>query len=107
MVAAISAINPNIHGIDYEYMRILAELRSLGIPPTGNKSSDANKLAEAKNELITKIKNKNNEIQERDFNVQKILPVEELEDAKRSEMEEQRLGAMNIAELNKIYFKIL
>ena len=36
--------------------------------------------------------------------VQVIEPVDESEYAVRAEMEEQRLGAMSVAQLNRLYF---
>ena len=106
MVLGISSLNPNIGAADYEYQRILMELRRLGIAPSGNKSVDAAKLEQAKNELITKIKNKEAENERADIGVQVAAPVDEVQNAKRSEMEEKRLGAMTVAELNRLYFGI-
>lgn len=106
MVAAISALNPNIGCVDSEYMRILMELRRLGIAPSGNKSVDQAKLEKAKSELITKIKSKEQEEQRISTQVQVIDSVDEAQYAQRAEMEEQRLGAMTIAELNRLYFGI-
>lgn len=104
MIQAISPImNPYS---DPEYLRILQELMRLGIAPTGSKDVDKAKLAEAKAELIEKIKQKETHSQKQELQVQPITPVDTVQDSKRAEMEEQRLGAMNIAELNKIYFNL-
>lgn len=106
MVFAISSIHNYTPLCDPEYLRILAELRSLGIAPSGNKQIDAAKLAQAKSELISKIKNKEQINSRKDLQVQVIDSVNEINDPKRAEMEEQRLGAMTIAELNRMYFGI-
>ena len=90
--------------IDAEYLRIIQELRRLGLTPTGNREVDFQKLVQAKTELIDKIKNKDNQENNNSLGVQTISPIDEAEFAKRSEMEEQRLGAMSVAELNKIFF---
>ena len=101
----LQAIN-SISGlrIDAEYVKIIQELRTFGIAPTGNKTSDAQKLAQAKAELIQRIKHKEetNDVQE--LGVQVLSPVDETQYNQKSEMEEQRLGAMNVAELNKLFF---
>ena len=90
--------------IDAEYMKIIQELRTLGLSPTGNKAVDAQRLAQAKAEIIRKI-NKHEEAKaQQELNVQVISQVDEGEYIQKSEMEEQRLGAMTVAQLNKIYF---
>ena len=106
LVAAISSLNPYMPSIDSEYMRILMELHRLGISPSGNKSVDKAKLEQAKAELITKIQNKEKENHQAALGVQTIDPVEDNQNAQRAEMEEQRLGAMTVAELNRLYFGI-
>ncbi len=103
MVAAISAIHSYS---DPEYQRILQELMRLGISPSGNKNADKTKLEQAKAELIQKIQNKQQEEQKQALQVQPIEAVQDNQSVSRSEMEEQRLGAMNIAELNRLYFGI-
>lgn len=91
--------------IDAESLRIIQELRSLGISPTGNKSTDAQRLAQAKAELVQRIQKKEETtISQQELGVQVINQVDESEYTQRSEMEEQRLGAMTVAQLNKIYF---
>lgn len=102
----INAIAP-INGFsDPEEMRIIRELMQLGLTATGNKSIDKSKLEQAKSELINKIqqKDESNQAYGVGNQAQLLAPVDETQDAKRSEMEVQRLGAMNVAELNKIYF---
>jgi len=104
MIQAISPIlNPYS---DPEYLRILQELMALGIAPSGNKSIDKAKLENAKAELIDKIQKKEEQSQKKSLEVQPLSPVDNVQDAKRTEMEQQRLGAMNIAELNKLYFNL-
>lgn len=106
MVQSISAIHSSIGSIDPEYMRIILELRRLGLTPSGNKEIDKSKLARAKEELITKIKSHEQNINNENLQIQTIAPADEIENSKRAEMEEQRLGAMTIAELNRLYFGI-
>ena len=91
---------------DAEYLLILQELRRLGLAPTGNKSTDKMKLEQAKAELIHKIQEREQESQKQSLQIQTVDAVDEAEYAKRSEMEEQRLGAMTVAELNR-YFLVL
>ncbi len=104
MVAAINAISSS--GYDAEYQRILQELMRLGISPSGNKTIDKGKLEQAKTELIQKIQNKNQEEEKNELQVETIGAVQDSQDFKRAQMEEQRLGAMTIAELNRMYFGI-
>lgn len=104
MVAAINAISSSSY--DAEYQRILQELMRLGISPSGNKTIDKGKLEQAKTELIQKIQNKNQEEEKNELQVETIGAVQDSQDAKRAQMEEQRLGAMTIAELNRMYFGI-
>ncbi len=90
-------------GADAEYMRLMQEMHSFGLHPSGNKNLDARKLANVKSELVQKIQNSFSG-SENNSGVQVISPVDETDYIQRSEMEEQRLGAMNIANLNKFYF---
>mgnify|MGYP004576008573 FL=1 len=98
MVAAIGAISSYS---DPEYLRILQELMQLGITPSYNKSTDKSKLQQAKLELTQKIQHKAEEEQKQNLQVQ---PLEAPQNAERAKMEESKLGAMTVAELNKIYF---
>ena len=102
MIQAIG--NASGLSIDAEYLRIIQELRRLGLTSTGNREVDFQRLQQAKSELVDKIKNKENSDTEKTLGVQVISEVDESEMAKRSEMEMQRLGAMTVAELNKMYF---
>lgn len=99
----IQAIQPLTQFADPEYIRIKQDLMKLGGTPTGSKEIDKNQLEDAKLHLIDKIKerevNKTQELQ-----AQPLAPVDNVQDSKKAEMEQQRLGAMTVAELNKIYF---
>ena len=105
MALAISSIGSSSY-TDAEYQRILQELMRLGITPSGNKSVDKNKLEQAKTELIQKIQTRNNEEEKQSLHVQPLEGVQDTQDSKRAQMEEQRLGAMTLAELNRMYFGI-
>ncbi len=100
----IQAIGGASNFNDYEYMQILNELRQLGIAPSGNKSADKSKLEKAKLELVQKI----NEKQEEDTKQQlQIQPIKATDEVQRTQIENERIGAMTVAELNKIYFGLL
>lgn len=101
MVAAIGAVGAHS---DPEYLRILQELMKLGIAPSGNKSIDKGKLEQAKAELIHKIQNRQEEKQS--LQVQPLEGVIDTQDSKQTQMEEERLGAMTVAQLNRMYFGI-
>ena len=92
--------------IDAEYLRIIQELRAFGLSPTGNKSKDAQRLAQAKAELLRKINKYEEANANKDLNVQVISQVDETNNIQKSEMEVQKLGATTIAQLNRIYFGI-
>ena len=92
--------------IDAEHLRIIQELRQIGLEPTGIKSTDAQKLAKAKAELIQKIHKKEEVNATQSLGVQIINSVDEKFYAEHSEMEQQRLGAMTLAELNRYYFRL-
>lgn len=83
MIQAIGAINKYT---DPEYIRILMELRKLGITPSGNKTIDRQKLVDAKRHLEEK------------FEIKK----ETAPNIEREKLEEQRTGATALAEINKI-----
>ncbi len=100
MVAAIRAIHSYE---DPEYLKILSELIKLGIAPSGNKNIDKGKLEQAKIELVQKIQTKHQEEEKQSLQVQ---PLEGIQESQRTQMEEERLGAMNVAELNRLYFGI-
>lgn len=101
MIPAVGAVSANS---DPEYLRMLQELMKLGIAPSGNKSIDKTKLEQAKTELIEKIQTKQREEEKNYLQVQPIEAAQATAEPKRAQMEEERLGAMTIAELNKFYF---
>ena len=101
MIQAIGAVSPYS---DPEYLRILQELMALGIAPSGNKDSDKAKLERIKAELAQKIQTKQSEEQKQSIQVQ---PLEAIQDSQKAKMESERIGAMNLAELNKLYFGLL
>ena len=103
LVAAISAIN---HYSDPEYLRILQELMRLGIAPSGNKQVDKGKLEQAKAELIQKIQTRQQEEQKQELKIQPLEGVQDSQMSERARLEESRLGAMTVAELNRLYFGI-
>lgn len=103
MVSAIGAVGAHT---DPEYLRILQELMKLGIAPSGNKSIDKGKLEQAKAELIQKIQVKHQEEEKQSLQVQPLEGVVDVQDPKRTQMEEDRLGAMTVAQLNRMYFGI-
>ena len=103
LVAAISAIN---HYSDPEYLRILQELMRFGIAPSGNKQIDKGKLEQAKAELIQKIQTRQQEEQKQELKIQPLEDVQDSQMSERAQLEESRLGAMTVAELNRLYFGI-
>lgn len=91
MVQAINSVGRDCPYLDPEYRRIIQELLALGLTPTGNKSADKAKLEAKKQELARKIQEKMETKQPDMADMQQ-----------RSQLETQKLGAMNVAELNKI-----
>lgn len=100
MIAPVNTVNGFS---DPEYIRILNELMRFGISSSGNKTVDKSKLEQAKTELIQKIQVKQDDEQKQNL---QVVPSEGVQDAARANLEETRLGAMTLAELNKIYFGI-
>ena len=95
----------NWSGADAEYMRMMREMHYFGLSPSGDKNADAQKLYQVKAEVVQRIvNNSNTSDSQSSLGVQVINPVDESGYAQKSELEEQRLGAVNIALLNKIYF---
>lgn len=93
MVPGISAIGSSGNfNPDPEYVRILQELYQLGIKPTGRKRIDKKRLEEEKQKIAQKIETKLNSTKSDDNKVNKD----------RAILEEERLGAMTVGELNKI-----
>lgn len=96
-IGAIGGINGNNNCFkDPEYIKIMQELLQLGIAPTGNKAADKAKLEAEKQKLAQKI------MQE----VQDKQPVQNDEAAQRSQMEVQKLGAMQVSELMILFHQI-
>lgn len=85
MIQAVGAIN---HYTDPEYIKILMELRKLGITPSGNKTIDRGKLVQEKHRLEEKFEVK--------------TPVTDKNQVERELLEENRPGATALAEINKI-----
>ena len=104
MVHAITSISQYSQYSDPEYLKIIRELQQLGIAPSGNKSTDKSKLQQAKLELVQKIQIKQEEEQKQELQVQTISGIQ---DSQRTQMENERIGAMTVAELNKIYFGLI
>ena len=92
MIQAIGAIGGNSNLNDPEYVKILQELRQLGVQPTGNKNVDKARLEAEKQKIAEQIQEK----------AQQINPQQQQDMLQRTQLEEQRLGAMTVAELNKI-----
>ena len=102
MIAAVSAISSHV---DPEYYRILQELMRFGIAPSGNKSIDKSKLEQAKAELVQKIQLRQQESESNASSSYALLNNDE-DNRKRAQLEEERLGAMTVSELNRLYFGI-
>lgn len=99
-IAKIGGVN----NIDYEHQRIIQELLSIGISPTYEKSADKAKLEAEKVKLVEKISNKCSTSEKEPKPEFKDVIVAYQPDGNRVKLEEERLGAMTLAELNKIYF---
>ena len=93
MIQGIGAIGgkENVYN-DPEYRKIIQELFKLGLAPTGNKNADKARLETEKQKIAQKIIQKAQEQQ----------PTHSNDNVQRAQMEEQKLGAMNVAELNKL-----
>lgn len=104
MVCSIGGIS--FGGYDYEYYRIILQLRELGITPSGDKEQDKIKLNSEKNKIIQAIKTKVKNKDEEEKSFEKTLNAIELVSSERQQMELERLGAQNVAELNRIYFSL-
>lgn len=92
MVQAIGAIGNQPNKMDSEYMMILMDLHKLGLKPTGNKAVDKATVEAEKIKIAEKIQDKMG-----------VNVTEKTENPERSKMEEEKLGAMNVGELLKIY----
>lgn len=95
----------SFHNIDYEHKRIIQELQALGITPTYDKNTDKAKLQATKEKLVDKIANKVEKADGKEAeDFKNTLVGYYQEDGERIRLEEERLGAMTVAELNRIYF---
>lgn len=92
MIQGIGAVGKENVYNDPEYRQIIQELFKLGLAPTGNKNADKARLETEKRKIAQKIMQK----------MQEQQPVQQNDNVQRAQMEEQRLGAMNVAELNKL-----
>lgn len=91
MIQSIGAIGSNFCKVDQEYTRIMMELHKLGLTPTGNKEVDKATLEAEKQKLAQKIQEKSeSQTPEKNNNTDRAI------------LEEKKLGAMQVAELNKI-----
>ena len=95
MVQAIGAIGNQPNKMDPEYMMILMELHKLGLTPTGNKSVDKATLEAEKIKIAEKIQDKMG-----------VNVTNKTENPERAKLEEEKLGAMNVGELLKLYHGI-
>ena len=93
-----------LHSIDYEHKRIIRELIAMGITPSYDKNIDKSKLEIEKNNLIEKISNKAEQNQGTSVSFEETVVGYYQPDNERVGLEESRLGAMTLSELNKIYF---
>ena len=94
-----------IQNIDYEHQRIINELLAMGISPTYDKNTDKAKLEAEKAKLVDKISRKVENLEEKSsIKFEDTIVSYHQQDEERLGLEEQRLGAMTLAELNKIYF---
>lgn len=102
---AIQAIGiGGLNKIDYEHQRIISELLAMGISPTYDKNADKEKLEAEKIKLIEKISNKAEHKEELPPKFEDTIVAYHQPDSERVKLEESKLGAMTLAELNKIYF---
>lgn len=87
-------------GIDAEHLRIMRELRAMGIEPTGDKSADKAKLEEAKKiksiQQANISKNKSGEEQSAQSSVA-------ANENSQSETNSAMAGATQLSELNKLF----
>lgn len=102
---ALQAISiGGLHSIDYEHQRIIRELLALGITPSYDKNTDKAKLDAEKAKLIDKISNKTEQLPTQQTKFENTTVAYYQPDDERVKLEESRLGAMTLSELNKIYF---
>ena len=94
----IYPVIPIHKGMNSEYAWILAELRRLGLTPTGDINIDK--------ALVQKAKQKENENKD-EISIDKFnITAQSNETNELERMEEERIGAMNIALINRILLQI-
>ncbi len=91
MIQSVGAIGSNFCKVDQEYTRIMMELHKLGLTPSGNKEVDKATLEAEKQKLAQKIQAKLD-----------VQSPEKTDEPERARLEEKKLGAMQVAEVNKI-----
>ena len=91
----IQAIRPIGQDYDSEFLRIAQELRKYGLQPSGNHQVDRGRLEKVKEEFVSDLQEK--------YDVG--IPEYE-ENPVRTSMEEERPGAMAVAQLNRILLGI-
>lgn len=104
-ISALSAAVPNCN-IDPEHQRIMRELRAMGIEPTGDKTTDKNKLQEAK--TAKKVAETQNIQFVAEVKPSEKAGAESSQDNIKNDLSiktQQMTGATQIAEFNK--FKLL
>lgn len=100
-IASIMSGNMSVNGgIDSEHLRIMRELRAMGIEPTGDKFTDKAKLTEAKKvksiEKTSISKNKTNE-------ENKAQASSGSDEKQKAEAGAAMTGATQMSELNKLF----
>lgn len=100
MVSAIGAIRGHNY-MDYEYTQIIMELYQLGIKPSGNKQTDKARLQAEKAKIVKQIKQKSENVQQAEKK-QQTDEKDKTEFLEKASLEEERLGAKTVGELNKI-----
>ena len=90
MIQAIGAIGSSNFQNDKEYKLIISELTQLGIKPTGKKPIDKARLEEEKEKLMQMLKTQSEK-----------RPADDNKNTQIARLEEERPGAVTLAELNK------
>lgn len=91
MILPIGGISRNAY---LEQQEVKRKLLALGLSPTGNLEVDKSRLRKAEEKKVEKF-----ELQEKEV-------FKDERSQQKEKMEEERLGALNLAELNKIYHNI-
>ena len=80
---------------DSEYYRIVLELRRLGITPSGNRDLDKSKLQQVKQKI--------NEVESKAFAIDEYIEYADEEEQIRSQLEEEKVGASILSDLNRYF----